>query len=234
MKTTNLVETNDIRLSNATTPTPRQRFIELKLALKVGKGRNVAFKATRYSYRSKEDILEATKPLEKEFNILIKTSVKVFELAGSVFASGSACAECAITGEVIAEATDAAQYQARGEGSSMNSSQLSGSASSYATKYALGNLLGLDDNVDPDDHTNFNQTITTPKREVEVVEGTNENANYKIREKTISAKTEEDINSLVEEAKKINADDSTFSAIRVRAIQLGLAENKLTGLYVKK
>src|SRR5690554_5854304 len=100
--------------------TPRQRFIDLKLALKIGKERNVSFKATRYSYRSKEDILEAVKPFEKEFNILIKTSVKVFELAGAVFAEGYAYAECAITGELIAEATDSAQYQLKGEGSSMN------------------------------------------------------------------------------------------------------------------
>ena len=101
----------------------------------------------KYKYRSAEDILEAIKPVAQEHKVTFQITEVVEEVAGR-----AAVVSCAIirdqeTDNLIESYAHAfIDWDAKG----MQVPQRSGSASSYAKKYALGNLLLIDDTKDPD------------------------------------------------------------------------------------
>jgi len=97
----------------------------------------------KYNYRSCEDILEAVKPLLKH-NILIITDEPI-EVGGRIYIR--ATATFSGDGQVI-EASAVAREAETKKG--MDDAQITGSASSYARKYALNGLFCIDDNKDPD------------------------------------------------------------------------------------
>lgn len=98
-----------------------------------------------YKYRNVESIYESVKPLLKEYgaSLILNDSV---ELVGDRFYI-KATATLTYKGESIS-----AQAYAREtlERKGLDSAQITGSASSYARKYALSGLLLLDDNQDLD------------------------------------------------------------------------------------
>lgn len=124
-----------------------KRFAELKTKVQVNKDQRNSF--GKFNYRTKEGIFEATKPHEKELDILIHVDNELVVIAERLFVKATAFARDLEDGEVKLTATSYAEFQHK-QGTQMNESQLSGSAESYAGKYALGNLLGLDDNKDAD------------------------------------------------------------------------------------
>lgn len=98
-------------------------------------------------YRSCEDILMAVKPYLKKYNLLLKVSDKI-ELVGNwVYITAVAVltdldADRYITNEASARESDIKK--------GMDASQLTGTASSYARKYALNGMFLLDDSKDAD------------------------------------------------------------------------------------
>lgn len=125
-----------------------KRFLDLKSELKVNK--TIWNKFGQFHYRNKESILEAVKPLEKKHNLLIQVTDDELELIGNkYFTVATAYVIDIESGEQFLHTKSRAELQPR-QGTQMNESQLTGSASSYAGKYALQNLLGLDDNKDAD------------------------------------------------------------------------------------
>ena len=101
-----------------------------------------------YSYRSCEDILGAVKPfLETEkCTLLVSDDISIQGDRVYVVATASLCD--AETGECIASAKGWAREAAARKG--RDESQITGSSSSYARKYALNGLLAIDDNRDSD------------------------------------------------------------------------------------
>lgn len=101
----------------------------------------------KYSYRSCEGILEALKPLliETETTILLTDAVK--EIGNRIYIEATATLI-----DVKEGATVTATAYAREEDTKkgMDSSQVTGAASSYARKYALNGLFAIDDNKDSD------------------------------------------------------------------------------------
>lgn len=124
-----------------------KRFVELKTRVQVNKDQRNNF--GKFNYRTKEGIFEAVKPHEKELDILIHVDNELVVIAERLFVKATAYARDLEDGTVKLQATSYAEFQPK-QGTQMNESQLSGSAESYAGKYALGNLLGLDDNKDAD------------------------------------------------------------------------------------
>jgi hypothetical protein len=99
----------------------------------------------KYNFRSAEDILEATKPFLLELGVTVTINERLDEVVGLPIMTSTAT----ITdGESLIEATAIVGVDLNQKG--MNTPQQFGSASSYAKKYALGNLFLIDDTADSD------------------------------------------------------------------------------------
>ena len=95
-----------------------------------------------FKYRNVEGILRNIKPVLQEMGVYCRLSDEAVELNGAVYIKATAALINAEDGEQI-EATAYAREMESKKG--MDSSQCTGSASTYARKYALQGLLGLDD-----------------------------------------------------------------------------------------
>lgn len=98
-----------------------------------------------YNYRNCEDILEAVKPLLGESVLIL--SDEMVSVDGRHYVKATARFTC---GENTIEAYGWAREPLNRKG--MDESQITGAASSYARKYALGGLFCLDDSKDDPDH----------------------------------------------------------------------------------
>ena len=111
----------------------------------------------KYNYRSAESILEALKPLLKKYNCYLTITETTTEIAGYLV----------LTSKVTISDGDKtifveAQAGVNPERKGMDIAQSFGSSSSYAKKYALGNLFLLDDSKDVDSNK-VNEPIAKPK-----------------------------------------------------------------------
>ena len=117
---------------------------EIQTELKAPKGQRNNF--GNYAYRSAEDILEAVKPILKKHTCALIISDDVVSIEGRVYVKSEAIL---ISENVrIAYAVGFAREAESKKG--MDESQITGSASSYARKYALNGLLCIDDTKDSD------------------------------------------------------------------------------------
>ena len=114
-----------------------KELIEIQNELKAPKNQKNTF--GKYMYRSAEDILEAVKPLLKKYNCHLTISDEMVVLGERYYVK--ATATFAKEGESISTTAYAREEgrQKREKGS--DSSQLTGSTSSYARKYALNGLF---------------------------------------------------------------------------------------------
>lgn len=108
----------------------------------------------RFNYRNAENIFEAAKPLCAKYKVVLKVSDDLEEKCGHPYIK--AVAELYDTesqeGQWVMGSVAYARIPDSKKG--MDDSQICGSASSYARKYALGGLFCLDDNKDPDSMDN--------------------------------------------------------------------------------
>lgn len=117
-------------------------LIQTKLNAPKGQRNNFG----KYNYRSAEDILEALKPLLKETNCYLNINDSI-ELVGDRYYI-KATAKITNSEGVSESATAYAREELTKKG--MDASQITGSTSSYARKYALNGLFAIDDNKDAD------------------------------------------------------------------------------------
>ena len=121
-----------------------QKMVQIQSELKAPKNQYNSF--GKYKYRSCEDIVEAVKPLLAEQGLFMCISDRI------VFESEVRCyieAEVSVTdGEHTIKATGFAREALSKKG--MDDSQITGSTSSYARKYALNGMFGIDDTRDAD------------------------------------------------------------------------------------
>lgn len=101
-----------------------------------------------YNYRSCEGILEAVKPLLKLTSTALTITDDVVEVGGRVFVKATATLWDADEHDLVAVSAYAREEETK---KGMDAAQITGSASSYARKYALNGLFAIDDNKDPDD-----------------------------------------------------------------------------------
>jgi len=99
----------------------------------------------KYKYRSAEDILESVKPLLKKYGCYLTITETTQEIAGYLVLNSKVSIS---DGEktIFVEAQAGINPERKG----MDIAQSFGSSSSYAKKYALGNLFLLDDTKDAD------------------------------------------------------------------------------------
>lgn len=122
-----------------------QKLMEIQQELKVPKSQYNDY--GKFNYRNLDDILQALKPLLKEYNMLLFMTDNVREIAGRFYIEATA---------ILMDLDDGSEIKVHGyareadKKSGMDDAQITGACSSYARKYALGGLFNLDDGADPD------------------------------------------------------------------------------------
>lgn len=122
-----------------------EKLMTVQTKLRAPKGQYNSF--GKYSYRSCEDILEALKPLLAEVGAIVNVSDEIKLIGDRFYVEATASFIDVETGErMIAKASAREAETKKG----MDDSQVTGSVSSYARKYALNGLFAIDDNKDAD------------------------------------------------------------------------------------
>lgn len=118
-----------------------------------------------YSYRNVESIYEAVKPL-LEKNKLSLTLSDTLELVGNRIYIKATATLTNEKGESVSVSAYAREQETK---KGMDEAQITGSASSYARKYALGGLFLLDDNKDIDSQDNTQEGAKPKQDNVKVI-----------------------------------------------------------------
>lgn len=130
-----------------------EKLIEIQTKMNVPKDQENTFGG--YPYRSAESIYEEFKKYTKEYNALLTVHDEIIEIGGRVYVKSVATLYDCDSGEKIS-----VPGYAREPGSKpkMDESQVTGSTSSYARKYAMNALFLLDDVKDADTNEYAKQT----------------------------------------------------------------------------
>lgn len=123
-----------------------EKLCEIHHKVKVPKNRTNDF--GNYKYRSAEDIMSAVKKIEPEFKVVLLVTDDAVLVGARNYIKATARLIDLETGESVE--TSAFAREPENPKAKMDESQTTGSASSYARKYALSALLSLDDSIDPD------------------------------------------------------------------------------------
>lgn len=135
-----------------------QKLNRVQVELKAPKNQYNNF--GKYKYRSCEDILEGLKTLLEKYNVAILLSDSVEQVGGRYYLVAEAEFVDCETGNSIKKYGRAREEETK---KGMDSSQITGSASSYARKYALNGLFAIDDTKDSDATNNGTQPTTQAK-----------------------------------------------------------------------
>jgi hypothetical protein len=114
-----------------------KNLIKIQAELKCPKGSFNAF--GKYKYRSAEQILESLKPLLNKYDSLLLMSDSIVEIGNKLFLKATA------TFKHEGESIEVFGFAEMGEHKGMSSEQTTGTASSYARKYALNGLFLIDE-----------------------------------------------------------------------------------------
>lgn len=128
------METEDKKVNN---------LINIQVELRAPKNQYNNF--GEYKYRSCEDILEAVKPLLKLYNCKLTLTDEIIAIGSRYYVRATATL---IDGDEVTSVNGWAREAEVKKG--MDASQITGTASSYARKYALDGLFLIDDANDAD------------------------------------------------------------------------------------
>lgn len=130
----------------------------VQMALKAPKGQHNKF--GNYDYRSCEDILEAVKPLLQEQQLTLWLDDSVVNVGDRIYVKATATIKSE-DGEQVENHAYAREAETK---KGMDDSQITGTASSYARKYALNGLFLIDDTKDADTDSYQQQTTMCPPK----------------------------------------------------------------------
>lgn len=121
-----------------------KELIEIQANLKAPKGQWNKF--GEYKYRSAEDILEAVKPHLHKHDCLLYLSDEMVTVGTRIYVKATAT----FINADGAQITNTAYAREEDKKKGMDECQVTGTASSYARKYALNGLFLIDDTRDAD------------------------------------------------------------------------------------
>lgn len=134
-----------------------QKLQGIQTELKAPKGQTNKFGG--YRYRSCEDILTALKPLLAQYTCTLAISDDIVEVGGRVYVKATATlASTSSEDDYTINVNGFAREAETKKG--MDDAQITGSASSYARKYALNGLFAIDDTKDPDATNDHGKSAT--------------------------------------------------------------------------
>lgn len=122
---------------------------------------------SKFNYRSLEDILQKAKPLLRELKCVIKLTDEMVMLGDRFYVKSTAT----LQNENGEKETAIGWAREPSELKGMSEPQVTGTASSYARKYALASLLAIDDNKDvdsldnrPKQNASVQQNVSEPQK----------------------------------------------------------------------
>ncbi|MEG2191625.1 MAG: ERF family protein [Bacteroidales bacterium] len=145
-----------------------EELIKIQKELKAPKGQKNTY--SNYMYRSCEDILNAVKPLLSTNECLLTLSDNIVEVASRIYVK--ATAKLTNKNGQICETIAFAREEEVKKG--MDAAQITGSASSYARKYALNGLFCIDDTKDADTNEQKLQEQKLQGEDKKVIQATQE------------------------------------------------------------
>lgn len=122
-----------------------KRVSAMQMELKAPKGQLNKFGG--YRYRSCEDILEAAKPLLNKYGLVLTVSDQMEQIGERYYICATATLRDTESDAGISNSAFAREAESK---KGMDESQITGTASSYARKYALNGLFCIDDTKDAD------------------------------------------------------------------------------------
>lgn len=125
------------------------KLMAIQAELEVPKLRENNFGQRAFKFRNAEDILAAAKPVCHKHGCVLTLTDTIKMIGQRYYVEATATL---FDGESAISTTASAREEESRKG--FDGPQITGSASSYARKYALGGLLNLDDEVDPDSQSN--------------------------------------------------------------------------------
>ena len=138
----------------------RQKLQGIQGSLIAPKGQTNKFGG--YKYRSCEDILTALKPLLAEWSCCLIISDEIIEKGSKLFVEATATLYDNDSSDVLLSKGEAEHADTK---KGMDDAQITGSASSYARKYALNGLFAIDDTKDADaTNTHGNKSPEKPEQ----------------------------------------------------------------------
>jgi len=146
-KQLNIIKLNKMEL------TLNQKLSLIQKEFKANKSKFNSF--GKYNFRSAEDILEALKPFNEKYQVNFTITESIVE---SQFLQFPMLRSVAAISDDLDILTASAIVGVDLEQKGMQMPQKFGSASSYGKKYALGNLLLIDDTQDPDASNKHDKT----------------------------------------------------------------------------
>ena len=155
-------------------------LIKIQTELKAPKDKYNSF--GKYKYRSAESILEAVKPLCEKYECLLTLSDEVVNIGDRYYVKATATIHK--TDKLHHEVTAYAREDEVKKG--MDGSQITGTASSYARKYALNGLFCIDDTKDADTdeyHAQTNQPVQNTQPPIPAIDPKHEELVSKVKDK---------------------------------------------------
>ena len=145
--------------------TIHEKLSQIQSKLNAPKGQYNSF--GKYNYRNCEDILQALKPILAEHKCHVSLSDEVVIVGNRFYIKATAT----ITdSENNSFSTTAFAREAESK-KGMDESQVTGSTSSYARKYALNGLFAIDDNKDADMLNNHADFTNQPVAQAAIQQG---------------------------------------------------------------
>ena len=147
-----------------------EKLMNIQKELKAPKSQYNSF--GKYKYRSCEDILESVKPLLEKYKVTIILTDKLEQIGERYYIRAMAILFDTESDNSIENTAYAREEETK---KGMDGSQITGTSSSYARKYALNGLLLIDDTKDADTdeftkENNKGKTKEEPK-EKKITEG---------------------------------------------------------------
>ena len=133
-----------------------EKLVAIQADLKAPKDKVNKF--SNFKYRSCEGILEAVKPLLAKHALYLNISDDIVQIGDRYYVK----AKATITDGTNSQTAIAWAREEDGK-KGMDAAQLTGATSSYARKYALNALFGIDDAKDPDTDEFQKQTRSSKK-----------------------------------------------------------------------
>ena len=138
-----------------------EKLLKIQMALKAPKGQYNKF--GKYAYRSAEDILEAVKPILDENRTVMRLNDTLVQIGDRYYIKATVMLFDLEDGtETTVEAFAREEETKKG----MDGSQITGTASSYARKYAMNAMFLIDDtkDADTDEFTEQSRNVVTCDR----------------------------------------------------------------------
>lgn len=132
----------------------------LKIQSSISVPKNQYNKFGNYDYRSCEDILFALKPILQTHKCTVTVNDDLIFIGNRYYIKATATLVDCESGESVSNQSFAREEESK---KGMDSSQITGTASSYARKYALNGLLLLDDVKDADTNEHKDQNMNAPQ-----------------------------------------------------------------------